>query len=445
MSHTRRASTALLAAAAVVATTSACRRAQGGNPLGPGTSDPTDGVTISAPTPIEPNAGRRIDDREQPITLRVDNASSTRGRPLTYVFEVATELEFTNQVFLSGVVAEGADGRTSVRLSASLEPARTYYWRARVADGSTNGPYASPAFFDIFESAVVDGPVPLAPVGGAVTSGIRPTFAVRNATFSEPAGGVSYTFQVDTHDDFVDPDAIVTVPEQPDESGFTLADDFRFGTLYFWRVRAFDASSVSPWSATQAFLTPGPPPPPPPPPAAPPPTPAPPPAPPPPPSPPPPPPPPSPPPPSPPPPPAPGGGPRPPDPPPGQRLPLPNMSALVAETGQQYFAELENSCQLPELGGTPGNWQFMDLLVDRLRLLDTRWGYNGKRGNASDPSHDVLAYHWGGGPDEDSIDVYIIKVINLYCRPNPGTAYLDLTDVTAAAGTFGRWTGRGRF
>ena len=121
------------------------------------------------------------------------------------------------------------------------------------------------------------------------------------------------------------------------------------------------------------------------------------------------------------------------------------MSALVAETGQQYFDELENSCQLPEFGGTPGNWQFMDRLVDRLRQLDTRWGYNGKRGNASDPSHDVLAYHWSGGPDEGSVDVYIIKVIDLYCRPNPGTAYLDLTAETAAAGTIGRWTGRGRF
>ena len=41
-----------------------------------------------------------------------------------------------------------------------------------------------------------------------------------------------------------------------------------------------------------------------------------------------------------------------------------------------------NSCQ--EHGGS---WQFMDQVVDTLRTYDTRWGYNGKRGNANDPSN----------------------------------------------------------
>ena len=43
---------------------------------------------------------------------------------------------------------------------------------------------------------------------------------------------------------------------------------------------------------------------------------------------------------------------------------------------------LPNSCQ--DHGGT---WQFMDQVVDTLRTYDTRWGYNGKRGNANDPSN----------------------------------------------------------
>ena len=44
----------------------------------------------------------------------------------------------------------------------------------------------------------------------------------------------------------------------------------------------------------------------------------------------------------------------------------------------------------------------MDQVVDTLRTYDTRWGYNGKRGNTNDPSKDVVAYHYG--PDRTKVD-----------------------------------------
>ena len=51
------------------------------------------------------------------------------------------------------------------------------------------------------------------------------------------------------------------------------------------------------------------------------------------------------------------------------------------------------SRRAPELvSGSGGSWQFMDQVVDTLRTYDTRWGYNGKRGNANDPSKDVVTY-----------------------------------------------------
>ena len=56
---------------------------------------------------------------------------------------------------------------------------------------------------------------------------------------------------------------------------------------------------------------------------------------------------------------------------------------------------LANSCQ-----SHGGSWQFMDQVVDTLRTYDTRWGYNGKRGNVNDPSHDAIAYNYGGGADQ---------------------------------------------
>lgn len=122
------------------------------------------------------------------------------------------------------------------------------------------------------------------------------------------------------------------------------------------------------------------------------------------------------------------------------RLPLPGYGAsVVAQVGAQRPDLLARSCQ--EHGGT---WEFLDLVVDTLRLQDSRWGYNGKRGNANDPSLDVVAYNWGSQPDEGTTQVYIIDVILSHCG-NPVPAWIDVTRVTADSGTFGRWTSRGRF
>jgi hypothetical protein len=133
-------------------------------------------------------------------------------------------------------------------------------------------------------------------------------------------------------------------------------------------------------------------------------------------------------------------GARAPDPPSGQLLPLPQMAWVVEEVARQYPAALRDSCQ--EHGGT---WEFMDRLVDRLRQVDTRWGYNWKRGTLGDPSMDVVAYNYGAGRDEGTTDVYIVDVIVGHCGDHPGPSWFDQTDATKAGGSLGRWTGRGRF
>ena len=116
------------------------------------------------------------------------------------------------------------------------------------------------------------------------------------------------------------------------------------------------------------------------------------------------------------------------------------MAAVVEDVANQYPGAMRNSCQ-----SHGGSWEFMDRLLERLRRYDTRWGYNGKRGNSSDPSHDAIAYNWGADRDEGTTNVYIIDVIGGHCGSNPGAAWIDQTAVTAQQGTIGRWTGRGRF
>ena len=126
-----------------------------------------------------------------------------------------------------------------------------------------------------------------------------------------------------------------------------------------------------------------------------------------------------------------------PDPPPGQRLPKPDESAFI----RQLFGErpdlVARSCQ-PESGGT-GTWEYMEFVVDRLRIKDTRWGFQSRRGVAGDVARDEVAYHWGPGLDEGSRDAYAWDIMVGHCGPNPGPAWIDVSDL----GTL--WVSRGRF
>jgi hypothetical protein len=121
-----------------------------------------------------------------------------------------------------------------------------------------------------------------------------------------------------------------------------------------------------------------------------------------------------------------------PDPPPGTVLPLPTyLPAIVQQLAAAYPGALRNSC---------GNHEWLLRLVYQLRQIDTRWGFNWKRGNVGDLSEDVVNYHFGAGPDENSTDVYIIDVIGGHCGSNPTPNWQDQTRATRDAGTIGRWT-----
>jgi hypothetical protein len=145
-----------------------------------------------------------------------------------------------------------------------------------------------------------------------------------------------------------------------------------------------------------------------------------------------------------------GGGPNPgpnpptgnrePDPPPGQRIPIPGYAAgIILQMGNQFHGELLNSCV--EHGG---NNQWLFRTVQALRNVSTRWGLNWKRGNRGDMSQDIIDFHHGPGPDEDSTDVYIFDVIGGHCGNNPDAQMTDVTQATRDAGTIGRWTLAGR-
>ena len=94
-------------------------------------TSPTDPSTLTAPRLVQPAQGATVTLGGSPLMLVVDNASSAAAPAPTYTFEIATDQSFATRVFVQEGVAQGDGGRTSVAVTAALDPGVTYVWRAR--------------------------------------------------------------------------------------------------------------------------------------------------------------------------------------------------------------------------------------------------------------------------------------------------------------------------
>ena len=252
--------TALGVLAACVAL-SACDASKSSTPLSPAVAGPIPGVEISAPKMLEPGPNAKIANDKQPVTLLIENASTTGVRPLRYVFEIAVDANFTATVFSREGIEPGEGGRTSLRLSDALQSGRTYFWRARADDGANTGPYTAPLGFDIFMPIVIDPPILVAPAANSTVASLRPRFTITNARRTGPAGPINYLIEIATNGDaFTQKVATWTSPEQSNQTVFDPPGDLAHDKVYYWHVRAFDPTTLGPWSTTSAFGTPATPP-----------------------------------------------------------------------------------------------------------------------------------------------------------------------------------------
>lgn len=229
------------------------------NPLTPTIAGPIPGVNIAPPSPLDPKDGRQIEFSSQPITLSMQNAQTNGVRPLTYLVEIATDTAFNNRVFARDGVAPGQDGKTTVRLETPLATGRTYYWRAKAADGANESPTSSFVHFNIFTQIIIDKPTPREPINNVMLESATPRFAIGNAPRSGPVGAISYIVEVAASDTFLDRYAVWTIPEQPGQTAFNAPSALPSGKQLYWRASAFDGGNQGRWSDTQTFRTPAPP------------------------------------------------------------------------------------------------------------------------------------------------------------------------------------------
>jgi hypothetical protein len=249
-----RISLAASSASMVIIAASACNVSKSANPLSATIAGPLPGVNITAPTPMQPAIGTRIAVDRQPVTLVVGNATTNGVRPLSYLFEVATDAGFSTKVFSRAGIAPG-DSQTSLRLPDALATGRSYFWHARAQDGANTGQFSDAASFDIYTPVVIQAPVPVAPINNAVVASLRPRFTFTNASRTGPAGAISYGIVLADNSAFANPFAVWTVAEQPNQTSLDAPADVPANKQWFWQVRAFDPTTTGPWSAAQTFQT----------------------------------------------------------------------------------------------------------------------------------------------------------------------------------------------
>lgn len=234
---------------------SACAVEKTSNPLSPSVAGPIPGVAISAPDIVQPAPGARISVEQQPITLTLQNSTTSGVRPLSYTFEVAADAAFSNPLVSRSGITPGEGGRTSFRLPDPLATGRTYYWRARAEDGANTGPYSGTVAFDVYTPVVIQAPTLASPTGGGTIEGIQPRFVINNAARSGPAGHISYLIELASSDSFANIYAAWVFDEQPNQSALLAPVALAPSTIYYWRAKAFDSSATSPFSAPAAFRT----------------------------------------------------------------------------------------------------------------------------------------------------------------------------------------------
>ncbi len=239
---------------ALALATTACEVSKSANPLSPNIAGPIPGVAISAPKLLEPYDGWQFKPKEQPVTLLIENASSTGVRPLYYRIELAADAGFTSILYADPNQTPGDGGRTSVQLPSALVVDHTYYWRARAEDGANTGPYATARNFTVLAPVVIDPPAPVEPIGGATVTTTSPVLRVNNAHRTGPAGAIVYRFEVATSLSFSSLTGAADVAEGSAQTAAQFGG-LAYSTQYYWRARASDPDTTSGWSAIESFVT----------------------------------------------------------------------------------------------------------------------------------------------------------------------------------------------
>ncbi|MCB9641338.1 MAG: hypothetical protein H6727_20730, partial [Myxococcales bacterium] len=204
-------------------------------PTAPRLSSPVDGGQVASLQP----------------TLEVTNATDPEGSTLVYRFEIATDKTFQQVVARSSAVTEGSAGSTSWKVDVQLTDNTLYYWRAKATDKEgLDGPWMTVASFTVsLANKAPSAPQARKPKDGDTVTTDKPDFEVINS-IDPDNDPVTLEIEVDTAKTFDSNDKIAQDKIAQDNSGITTwtpTQSLKENTSYFWRVRASDGKTTTPW------------------------------------------------------------------------------------------------------------------------------------------------------------------------------------------------------
>jgi len=198
-------------------------------------------MSFVAPVAQQPANGLSYAFNQQPVTLVITNVARTGTSPVTYSVEVSTSSTFPSAAVTQSGIAEGTNGSTSVTLP-QLAGNTTYFWRWRAAVDGITGEPSTPQSFFVRPNIVIGVATFKEPTNNADVFTARPVFTINNATFTGPAGPLTYDFQVSTSSAFSTLVASASILQQTTTTSWTPTVDLPVATL-FWRVRARDLTN----------------------------------------------------------------------------------------------------------------------------------------------------------------------------------------------------------
>lgn len=106
----------------------------------------------------------------------------------------------------------------------------------------------------------------------------------------------------------------------------------------------------------------------------------------------------------------------------------PNLKAVVQQVISDNPQLFQNRYEPNE--NPNGTWGFLEEVVKKLREKDTKFAFNGKRGDLNSPSHDAVSYYYGSGsaPDRNTSQVFQVYVIDITSWGKPDAMWTDVTD-----------------
>ncbi len=197
-------------------------------------------VVLTLPSDEAPGIGVIIDNDVSSVTLDWE----TLGGATSYEWQLDDDANFYD-------IAAGFEGdaEASSAQLPDLEPATTYYWRARANDPVLS-PWSEKWSFTTVLGTETAAPQLLSPAFGATGMPLRPLFQ-----WGAAAGADGYELVVCSDPDFTNTIVLRTGDYALPCTAWECNVDLLPNTTYYWKIRAVNAESFSAWSAVSAFTT----------------------------------------------------------------------------------------------------------------------------------------------------------------------------------------------